>query len=307
MSAFFDRRIEVSLVDDLRQEEIFIPQAQAKFQGELSPSSLNSFKLANTQFKIVFTILIDFGGFISYADIAFYNLAIDTANDVIKKGLGIILKAGYVDNIDIIFEGTINNVLYERVGPDTITRVIARGGAKSEQQNVEKSFGKNTKLVAIIKECVTALGYEIDIDESQFDNVAPYSRGYQLNGDPRVYLDKLALMHNFSYTFDKQRITILENESFLGGNPIVISQLNGMEGIPEITEVGADVVTRLNPQLKIGRRIDIQSELKSFNFSNLYFQDIPPAAGVGVYRMFKLRHEGDTWGDKWSSKITGFR
>jgi len=305
--SFFDRRIEVSLTNPINgEEEIFIPQATAVSQKEKSFANLNAFKLGNTQFRIVFTILVDFGGFISYADIAFYNLSIDTATKIIKKGAAITLKAGYVDNFDIIFEGNINNVLYERDEADTITRVIARGGARSDQVSINKTFGKNVKVTTLIRACAEALTYKIKIEESQFASIPPYAKGYPLNGDPRVYLDKLALAHNFSYTFDKEQLIILENKCFLPGEVVIVSQFNGMEGIPEITEVGVDVNTRLNPQLRIGQRIEVQSKLRTFNFSNLYFQGIPAAHGEGVYRMFKLQHEGDTWGDRWTSKITGF-
>ena len=80
-----------------------------------------------------------------------------------------------------------------------------------------------------------------------------------------------------------------------------------MEGIPEITEQGCDVSLRLSPKVKIGGRIDIQSELRTFNFSNLYFQDIPENAGKGIYRVFRLTHVGNTKGDDWTTKVTAFR
>ena len=38
------------------------------------------------QFKCVFEILHDFGGYTSYADIAFYNLSTDTASKAFTRG-----------------------------------------------------------------------------------------------------------------------------------------------------------------------------------------------------------------------------
>ena len=46
------------------------------------------------------------------------------------------------------------------------------------------------------------------------------------------------------------------------------------DSIPEITEIGVDVTVRLNPSLKMGHRIQLDSERVSFAFNNLYFQDI---------------------------------
>ena len=284
MSEFFGRRFEL-LLDD----KIFIKETGGQ------------------QFRIVFNILVDFGGFTSYADIAIYNLSNDSALRAIKKGRKIGFRAGYESTIDFIFSGHISNVLRERDGPNTITRIIAKGGTQPTSQIINKTFGRNTPVTDIIRSCVTALGYQIEINEDDFASVPRYIKGYSPANDPRQCLDTLARAHKFSYTTEKDRIVVVGNDSFRGGKPLNISQFNGMEGIPEITEVGADVTIRLNPKVRIGGRIDIQSELVTFNFSNLYFQDIPKAAGAGIYRVFKLQHSGDSWGDTWSTDITGFR
>lgn len=259
------------------------------------------------QFRMVFNILIDFGGSISYADIGIYNLSSDTASKAFKTGSNVSIKAGYPDTIDFIFKGRITNILYERQGPDTITRLIARGGSQPDTQSVNKTLGENVKLIDIIKELATAMGYPIVINENDFVNVPPYIRGKVLYGDPRQYLDELANTHKFSYLIENDRLIVVADNSFRDGNPFIISESTGMEGIPEITETGSDVSLRLTPKVKIGGRIDIQSEFKTFNFSNAYFQNIPPAAGTGIYRVYRIVHTGDTYGDTWTTKVTGFR
>jgi hypothetical protein len=303
MSSFYGRQWEITLRDPSVEgsvDKVFIPAVNLK------PDKIGK-RDSGLERKVTFTVLIDFGGYTSYADIAIYNLKTDTANEVIKKDIEINLFAGYEDNFGLIFSGNINNVLYERSGADTITRVIARGGKLADKQSISKTLGKNTKVTDIIKECVKAMNYEIDIQEKDFEKESLYIRGKTLSGDPRVYLDELAKTHRFSYAPDGKKIVVVKDDSFRDGKPVEISQFTGMEGIPEITEVGVDVVSRLNPAIKIGGRVDIKSDLKTFNFSNLYFQDIPEAAGTGVYRIFKLRHTGDSWGDSWNTKVTGFR
>lgn len=260
------------------------------------------------QFKITFEVLHDFGGSVSYCDLAIYNLSAETANSAFKRGSKIAFRAGYSDTIDSIFIGTIKNVLRERRGPDTITRLICRGGRLTdESKQINETLGAGARVTDIIKACATALDYPIVINDDQFSDVDPYPRGYTLAGDPRVYLDNLAKTHDFSYMIENDRVIVVRNNSFRQGSVHVVSQFTGMEGIPEITEVGADVIIRLNPRIRIGGRYRIESELATFNFSNLYFQDIPESAGKGEYRIFKLAHSGDSWGDAWSTKITGFR
>lgn len=263
---------------------------------------------AGRQFKITFEILHDFGGFVSYCDLAIYNLSADTASNAFKKGSKIAFRAGYQDTIDSIFIGTIKNVLRERRGPDTITRLICRGGRQvDEQKQINETLGVNARIVDIIKACGKALDYPVVIEDAQFNDVDPYPRGYVLNGDPRVYMDNLAKTHDFSYIVENERMIVVRNNAFRKGDVHIVSQFTGMEGIPEITEVGADVIIRLNPRIRIGGRYRIESELATFNFSNLFFQNVPESAGKGEYRIFKLAHSGDSWGDTWSTKITGFR
>lgn len=259
------------------------------------------------QFRVVFNILIDFGGSNSYADVAIYNLSESTALKAFKKGSELGFRAGYEDTIDYLFKGRIVNILRERVGPDTITRIIAFGGSQPRTQFVNASLGKNVKVTELIRTCATATGYTLVMKDDDFAQVGPYPLGYTLTGDPFVQLDTLAQRHNFKYTVENERLVVVAGGSFREGAPVVVNQFNGMEGIPQITENGVDVSMRLLPKIKIGQRVDIQSKLASFNFSNMYFQDIPENAGSGVFNVYRLSHVGDSHGDSWTTKVTGFR
>lgn len=260
------------------------------------------------QFKCTFTILHDFGGFTSYADISIYNLSTDTANKAFKRGKTLSFKAGYEDSIDKIFSGTLRNIIRERRGPDTITRLICRGGKLAiDQAQINQTLGTDTQLVDIVRACATSMGYPIVMDDAQFSDIPPYPYGYTLQGDPRVYLDELAQTHKFDYVVENERLVIVRQGYARQGDINVISQFTGMEGIPEISEVGVDVVTRLNPKIRIGGKFRVESELATFNFSNLYFRDIPESAGQGEHKIIKIEYTGDTWGDAWSNKIFGLR
>lgn len=284
MTDFYDRRWELLINDD-----VFIEATDGQ------------------QFKVVFNVIIDFGGYVSYADIAIYNLAQDTIAKAFKRGSSVGLRAGYVDTIDFIFKGRITNILKERIGPDVITRIIARGGSQPNDKTINSTLGKNATVVDAIRQCVASMGYPLVIEPSDFATAQPFARGYTLTGDPRVHMDKLAETFSFSYVLENDRIIVVADGKFRKGSPLVIDQFNGMEGIPEITENGADVTLRLSPKVRIGGRIDIQSNLVTFNFSNLYYQNIPESAGKGIYRVYRLNHSGDSWGDAWSTRITGFR
>lgn len=258
------------------------------------------------QFRVVFKIIVDFGGAVSYADISIYNLNDDTAKKALKSGDKLAFRAGYVENIDTIFKGSITNVLRERNGSDTITRLICKGYGFPSNKSIEKTLGKNISLTSILKEIADSLELPLVIDDEDFDDTR-FLRGYVLHGDPEVKLEKLARNHAFDYVIENERLIIVSNNKARAGRPFIVSEFAGMEGIPEITENGVDVSVRLSPKIKIGGEVDVQSELATFNFGNLYFQNIPESAGKGIYRIYKIEHGGDSYGDEWTSKITGYR
>lgn len=264
---------------------------------------------AGRQFSVQFDITHDFGGYNSYADISIRNLSDATSGRVLTAGAEITFKAGYVDNYDQIFKGTIKNAIRSR--PEqatTATRLICVGGSLSDRRSkVTGQFGPGVKLVDILNAIAQAMDLSLLITASDFADVPPYSGGYMLNGDPLTYLNRLAYAHAFRFTTDGAALVIVKDGSFRPGAVTKVSQFTGMEGIPEITEIGADVVTRLNPQVQIGGRFQIDSRYKNFAYSNLYFQNVPESAGQGVYNILQVQHSGDSTGDRWSTKLTGIR
>lgn len=287
MSDFYNRQFELYITD---KDKPFIEATNDR------------------QFKMVFSILIDFGGANSYADITIYNLSKDTEGKVFKKGEYVGFRAGYETTIDYIFKGEIVNIIREKIGSDKITRLICKGGAVSqESKTINKSFSENISIVDLCKECAEALGFPLTINSLDFPAKSPYLSGYILQGDPKKFLNKLAKAHNFSWLIENEKLVVVGNDSSRGGYAVEVSSSNGMVGVPEITEIGADAVVRLNPTFRIGGEFEIKSEFAQVNYSNVYFQDVPETIGQGVYVVQGLQHEGDTYGDKWDTKVSGLR
>lgn len=276
-----------------------------RFQLDLDGKTLIE-QTSGRQFRVVFNILHDFGGYVSYADISIYGISRDTEKKAFKKGQSIDFKAGYADSIDYIFRGEVVNLFREKRGSDRLVRVICMGGAINRQEtSISKTLGKNTKLTDILTVLSDAIGYPLTIKNDDFEAVV-YGRGYNLNGSPTDFLKKLAKAHSFNWVIENNRLVVVKSDSYRDGSIHQVSQFTGMVGAPEITEIGADVDLKLNPKIKIGGRFQITSEYKTFNFSDVYFKGIKESAGLGVYRIFKIEHSGDSYGDDWNSKITGY-
>jgi hypothetical protein len=260
------------------------------------------------QFKVVFNVLQDFGGFNSYATIDIYNLSLDTEAKAFKKYDYVGLRAGYEDNIDFIFKGDIVNLIRVKQGSNRITRLICKGGALAQDTaTINKSFEGGVTAPALIKELAGALGFPLVINDADFADQSPYLSGYLLSGDPKKLLNRLARSHDFKWLIENERLIVVGNASSRDNPVTIISASRGMVGVPEITEIGADVLVKLNPSLKIGARFRIESEFAEVNFSNVFFQDVPDTLGQGEYRTQKLQFDGDSYGDRWDVRVSGIR
>lgn len=284
MSKLYGRQIEI-LIDD----EVVIERREGR------------------QFKITFDVLVDFGSFNSYAELTLANLTGATVGKF-KKDATLTIKAGYTNNVGVIFKGFIKNFFPDRNGATPITRIIARGSrAAVQREPVNVALGKNATLDSILQTIADAMGLPLVSNPGDFANVTPYPRGYTMTDDPERLLNKLAETHGFEWLVENERLFVLMKSSSRLGAPHLISQFTGMEGKPEITEVGANVTVRLDPKIKVGDVFRVESKYKSFNFSNVYFQDVPASAGSGDYKIQRLSYSGDTHGDAWSVKLTGIR
>jgi len=281
-----------------RQFELFISDRDTPFIAATSAR----------QFKIFFSILHDFGGSISYADIVVYNLSRQSEGKVFKKGEYVGFKAGYKNTIDYIFKGEIVNIIRNKQGGSRLTRLICKGGALSQQTAiVNKSFESNVTPQTLCKECADAMGFPLIINDSDFPAESPYLSGYLLVGDPKEKLNKLAKAHDFKWMISLDKLIVVGNKSSRGGNVTPVSLETGMVGVPEVTEIGTDVIVKMNPSLKIGGRFEIKSETLQVNFSAIYFQDVPESLGRGVYVIQRIQHDGDSYGDSWDTKINGLK
>ncbi len=271
-----------------------------------------SLQSGSTQFRIQFNIDVSPGSSVSYADIRLYNL-----NKVsgIANGASIILKAGYTDNIDAIFTGTVTNVLREREpgAPEIITRLICRSGSAAvDRGSAQVSLGPGARVEEAIRALAREWPIPIDIDNEQFADDQPMARGYHADGDIPKAMDNLAYDYKFVWLQHMGRMYVTKPEMKRNSTAIKINQLTGMIGIPEITRgpygLGVFVSAQLNPSIMVSSVIDLKSEFATYNTGNLYLSEVQPeAVPVGEYNVFALRYSGDSHSDTWKVDIDGIR
>ena len=261
--------------------------------------------------RFSFVVELSLVGYPNMATIRIYNLRKTNRNLIQEEFTKIFLYAGYKGNVPLIFSGNIVNVTHEKIGPDWITTLFCGDAIKTiNESTVNKTLPPGATTESLLDELVGQMdGVTKGVTEGLKDCLTgkrSLLRGIILSGNVKDWLDKLSQNCGFDYSVNNDVLeTTVKNKPLNDEEPVVISQANGMLSSPELTEVGVKVKSLLLPQLKLGRRIEIQSISSKINIGNLIFRKIPPTIGEGTYRIDKIVHTGDTRENDWFSEIDG--
>jgi len=262
------------------------------------------------QLRVEFDVTVAHGNTISFADIRITNLA---KVSTIRQGAHISLSAGYKDSYDVIFTGNVTNSLKERNGTDIITRLLCRSGEPySGRLSCTASYGKNVRVVDVIKSLAAAWPRQLEMDESQFDNAPRMTSGYSVNGDIPSALNELKYAFKFEWTQHNGKLIVNKRTYPRKTGITEVNQFTGMVGMPEVSlgsdGLGVFVVTALDPHFAVWGRINVTSEFATFNTGNLFISaNSGDASANGEYNIMALRHRGDSHGSQWTTEIEGIR
>jgi len=258
--------------------------------------------------RIIFEIVHDPGGNNVFGEISVYNLSKASEQKIYEQFTNVTLIAGYEGSQDVIFKGEIINIVRGRDVADTFVTMYCRSlGKAAFETNINKTLPVNSTIIDVLTECSNAFGVPLIVDEIDFSGDVAFGRGAPLQGDPKVILNNLKSTYKFDWFFENGRMVVLKQDSIRTGEVVDISMLKGMVGSPEITEIGANVATKLNPRIRFGTLFTVESITPRVNFSNLYFQDVPETIGVGQYKVLRVTFRGDSHGTSWDSLIEGIR
>lgn len=258
------------------------------------------------QFRCVFDILINPGDTLAAADIRLYNLAKTTA---VNQRDDIVFIGGYQDNYDILFSGSVTNVLKERQGPDVITRLLC---SSLKRNTAVSSYGAGARLVDVLKDLAKRWPLQLVMDETQFTAADSFPSGYAVIGDIAYELERLAYAFRFNWTQDRGSLVITRIDKTRTTTMHEVNQFTGMVGMPEMTRgpngLGVDVTMRINPMIRTTDRINVKSEFATYNTGNMLIQEIAgDASASGEYNVFSIHYTGDTHGEAWDMRMDAIR
>lgn len=245
------------------------------------------------------------------ADIRIYNLEEKTAIRIRDEFKDVILQAGYEGNYGVIFKGNIKQVILGRESAtDTFIDIVAGDGDHAYNFAV---VNQTLAAGATQRDQVNAASVSMAGKGVTEGNIGDFPaqqlpRGKVMYGNARTYLKNVADNTDKAWSIQDSKLTFIPKKSYLPGEVVVITSKTGMIGTPQQTNEGVNVKCLLNPNIRIGTRLQIDNRsIERFKI-NLAVPNSPanipaPLTADGVYYVLVIEHQGDTRGVDWYSSM----
>jgi hypothetical protein len=243
-----------------------------------------------SQLRISFEVTKTIGSEPNPAKIRVYNLNESKRNAIRNKEYNkVILWVGYSE-MRVIYAGDIVKGNIRRDGLDIITEMECGDGANAIiYARVSKTLSAGASDTAIVNETLRDMD-GISTGVSDIPNARILPRGKALVGNARDILSQVARNNKADWSVQDGSLLMLPKDKALEADEgFILSKDTGMIGSPEETGDGLKVTCLLNPALRIGSMVRVESILKHFN---------------GDYKITELSHSGDYMADNWSTQIT---
>lgn len=215
----------------------------------------------------------------------------------------VLLEAGYKDRLGVIFSGAINKAENIREGPDWVTELecLAFYG-QARINTLGKSWGAPIPVESIIRELFDAAGWkDVNILPKALEKIA----GKKTNTKVVIgsaYLAVRRLLDNYGLTFsvDVNGPTVYKplhpDETSTPDVPFLQLDENlGLVGTPKITAVGATFKAFLDPRIRPGLIVKIDSPTLRKSLTD-------PSLGW-EFSLVEVVCNGDTHTDDWFSEV----
>lgn len=223
-------------------------------------------------------------------EVKVYNLSKDSRSKAEQTGNVLILRAGYFGKLDTIYTGDVAKAKTDLDGSDYCTTFeLGDGEQIFKVGRSETSFQAGTDVKKAVESILSQAGAKIgDITGLKPEKL---QSSLVLSGNIRKHLDDLAVRQGFEWSIQDDKFQILPKGGATKEEAVLLSPETGLIGIPknrfgkDSTERGIEFDSLLMGKIKAGRTVIIDSK---------FFQ--------GKYRVEKVVHVGDTYGQEWFSR-----
>jgi len=250
----------------------------------------------------------------------------------IKQYARVQLACGYLleKNLTMIFDGT---VLMYIVGKENATETYVEILAGDADEMLNSSYASLTWPSAgstpsqRVKDMLNQAGVPIgQVIPAQGEQKSIRGQSYigMLNKGIRREINAT----NSDFWIDNGKAYVVPWDGYLPSEIVNLSPQTGMVNVPKVTPNGIEVDCLLNPKLRLGTLVKIQSDLLSdvpylpgaknpytgtglqaiganAAGGNSFQYPAPAVSPVGIYKIMLLNHFGDTKQNMWRSSIVG--
>lgn len=288
-------------------------------------TNLNGLDLS--QLRIKFSVKHSDSQSPNTADIRVYNVSEETALSMLinlspPSGIStttpgrVVLQAGYQSNFGVIFQGNIKQIILGRESAtDTFVDIVAGDGHLAYNYAiVNTTIAAGSTPTSQINAAVTStskfgvsLGY---VGNQDTINNVKLPRGKVMYGNAKNYLRTVSQTIGQTWSIQNEQVTFIPKKSFKPGVAVVLTSKTGLIGTPQQTNEGVNIKCLLNPNIKIGGRVNIaEATISDFKINlatpNSPANIPPPLTQDGIYYVLVTEQTGDTRGVDWYTNILG--
>lgn len=266
----------------------------ASFSGEGELFTVNAGNATDQQIRIRFQASKGIESTTNTSEISIFNLSESSRNRIGRELTNVSIDAGYLnaetDTVGRIFGGQVRDVKHMRDGADVVSIItVGDGDSALRSSFLNRTFPAGTEVSTV----VTALIDQLIVDGVIQGEVVlpegldPYARPYTVAGSVKSELDKLSRTHQFYWSIQNGVIEVIA-----GNKPLpritVLNSSTGMIGYPIITDNGVEVKALINPEVRAGRMIKVESNFIDLNSDG------------GLYRVGSIEYNADNRGTQTS-------
>ncbi|MFC0227397.1 hypothetical protein [Serratia aquatilis] len=250
---------------------------------------------------------------LAISQISIYGISA-RARDVIQirgengKGYGkVTLKAGYGDDLGVIFDGRINSVQVAKDGVSTYISLFCSNITSSWDNASFQAWGEGTPYIEVLRDLAANFGLPVEV-VGDFSDLPRLPVGCNGGGQLcRDLLNSLKQHFRFDWMITPSKTILSRHGIAREGISYELSSMNGMAGVPRWYTDSMEVDIKLNYRIQPLDIVNILSDFWTLNFSGAYFTDLNDLAHMqlktGKFNVLKTRHEGALSGDIWNTTV----
>lgn len=237
--------------------------------------------------RVQFDVVKSVDGGLNSCRIRVYNLSKDKRKKLIKEDtdsntkMPFLLKAGY-NKIETLFKGFILESYSEKSGTDIVTTIVAMDGLVDAQGSyTSTTVKKGDAINVILKDMPTTT-------RAKISDRPVLQRAKVLVGNSLKLVEN-NLKDDETYFIDEGKLYIIKQNEVISDFVPLVNNATGLLLTPKKKKYEVTFNTLLNPSIKIGGLVKLESILAE----NLN----------GTYKVLTITYRGDSQGTDWSQEV----